>query len=52
MCKLHLLLLGPDLEKGWYGTAAVAAVGTGTDNAARPGLAARLARLRGISNFG
>ena len=50
--KVHLLLLGPDLEKGWYGTAAVAAVGTGTENAARPGLAARLARLRGISNFG
>lgn len=49
---LGLLCVGPDLEKGWYGTAAVAAMGTGNEAAQRPGLAARLARLRGISDFG
>lgn len=49
---VRLCPAGLDLEKGWYGTAAVAAVGTGNETAVRPGLAARLARLRGISGFG
>ena len=55
-CLHHIeaerITAGPDLEKGWYGTAAVAAVGIGNDSQGRLGLASRLARLRGFSDFG
>ena len=47
------LLVGPDIEKGWYGIS-LARAGSMTDvqMVQRPTLASRMARLRGFADTG